>query len=369
MGQRRSALEDLDVNGFDDYRGKRVLLTGHTGFKGGWLAVWLHSLGAEVVGYALDPVTTPNMFDVVGIGELIDDQRGDIRDVVKVRRLVEQFDPEIVFHLAAQAIVRESYRDPVETFSTNVVGTASVLDACRHAPSVRAVIVVTSDKCYENQDWVWGYREIDPLGGYDPYSSSKACAELVASAFHRSYFREPTRHVGIATARAGNVIGGGDWAADRLVPDLARATAADEPALIRNPIAVRPWQHVMEPLAGYLTLALHLLTNARRYAGSWNFGPAATAMQPVETVIAKLAYLWGGRLRWSVDGNTNPHESARLTLDSSKAALELNWRPRLGLDDTLRLAVEWYDACRRRDEDMRRITESQIAYYEAAPAC
>jgi CDP-glucose 4,6-dehydratase len=350
-------------------RGKRVLLTGHTGFKGAWLALWLNSLGAEVVGYALDPSTAPNMFDAIGGGELIDDQRGDIRDMAKVRPLVEQFDPQIVFHLAARAIVRESYCDPVETFSTNVVGTATILDACRHASSVRAVIVVTSDKCYENQNWLWGYRESDPLGGFDPYSSSKACAELVANAFRRSYFKEASHCVGIATARAGNVIGGGDWAPDRLVPDLARARAAGKPALIRNPAAVRPWQHVMEPLSGYLTLACQLLTDPRRYSGSWNFGPSAKAMHSVGTVVETFAQLWQGKLKWSIDDAPNPHEAARLTLDSSKAALELNWHPRLSLDDTLRLAAEWYDACRERGSNMRRITQSQIAYYQGLSAC
>jgi CDP-glucose 4,6-dehydratase len=362
-------LEALDVSGLEIYRGKRVLLTGHTGFKGAWLSVWLRSLGAEVVGYALAPPTTPNMFDAVGVDRLVDDQRGDIRDVARVRRLIEEFNPEIVFHLAAQAIVRASYHDPVDTFATNVVGTASVLDACRHAPHLRAIIVVTSDKCYENQDWAWGYRETDRLGGFDPYSSSKACAELVSEAFRRSYFQDTTHDVGVATARAGNVIGGGDWAMNRLVPDLARAALAGEPAVIRNPTAVRPWQHVLEPLAGYLTLARHLLVDARRYSGGWNFGPSAATVQSVETVIEKLSHLWGHKLRWSVDPISNPHEAARLTLDSSKAAADMNWRPHLSLDDTLRLAVEWYDGFGGRNADMHQITESQIASYQGAQAC
>jgi CDP-glucose 4,6-dehydratase len=362
-------MESVDLSPTNAFSGRRVLVTGHTGFKGAWLAVWLRVLGAKVVGYALDPSTTPNMFDMIGVADLVDDRRGDVRDADVIRRLVQQFDPEIVFHLAAQAIVRESYRDPVETYSTNVVGTASVLDACRRAPSLRAVVVVTSDKCYENRDWVWGYRENDALGGFDPYSSSKACAELVTDSFRRSYFGVQSPEVGIATARAGNVIGGGDFAIDRLVPDLARAAAAGTPALIREPHATRPWQHVLEPLEGYLQLAQCLLRDARHFSGSWNFGPPAVTIQRVESIVVKLAQLWQGKLQWSVDNKPKPHEAARLTLDSSKAAAGLDWHPRLGLDDTLRLAVEWYEACQRTGSNMRQVTESQIAYFQSLPAC
>jgi CDP-glucose 4,6-dehydratase len=362
-------VENVDVIPTDAFRGRRVLLTGHTGFKGAWLAVWLHTLGAEVVGYALAPSTTPNMFDMVRVGDLVDDQRGDIRDAEAMRRLAKQFDPEIVFHLAAQAIVRESYRDPVDTYATNVVGTASVLDACRCAPSLRAIVVVTSDKCYENRDWVWGYRENDALGGFDPYSSSKACAELVTDAFWRSYFGGRSPDVGVATARAGNVIGGGDWAADRLIPDLARAAVANERAMIRNPAAIRPWQHVLEPLAGYLALAHRLCTDPQGFSGSWNFGPSTHSIQTVESVVNKLAGRWNGTLEWSADERQHPHEAARLLLDSSKASSMLGWRSRLTVDEAIDLTAEWY-AVARRDADLRALTEAQIEAYAAkGPRC
>lgn len=360
-------MENLVVTNLDAFKGRRILITGHTGFKGSWLSIWLHSLGAHVAGYALDPPATPNMFEAARVTELVTDHRGDIRDTYEINKVVEAFDPEIVFHLAAQAIVREGYRSPVETYATNVVGTAALLDACRRAPSLRAIVVVTSDKCYENNSWVWPYRESDRLGGFDPYSSSKACAELVSEAFRRSYFADASPPVGLATARAGNVIGGGDWGRDRLIPDLARAACADQPAIIRNPAAVRPWQHVVEPLAGYLQLAHRLSVDATRYSGGWNFGPSSESFLTVECVVAKFAAHWNGRLKWSIDTDHHPHEAPRLLLDSSKAAEALQWRPRMSLDQAIELTATWYAAAHRNDAHLQVLAASQIEQYMAPP--
>jgi CDP-glucose 4,6-dehydratase len=345
------------------WRGRRVLVTGHTGFKGGWLSVWLASMGAKVAGYALDPPTDPSFFESVGVGGLLEDNRGDIRDAVVTKKVIESFDPEVLFHLAAQPIVREGYRAPVETYATNVVGTASVLDACRHAPSLRAIVVITTDKCYENREWAWGYRENDTLGGHDPYSNSKACTELVSDSFRRSFFDHRNPRVGLATARAGNVIGGGDWASDRLIPDLVRAAMAGREASIRNPGATRPWQHVLEPLHGYLLLAQRLLEDPAAHSEAWNFGPDPGGDQPVGDVVKKIANLWHGRISWRLDGSEHPHEAGKLMLDSSKAASRLGWRPRLGLDDALRLTAEWYEDYMRGGRDMRETSEGQIGYY------
>jgi CDP-glucose 4,6-dehydratase len=363
LGQRLSALEDLEMINAEIWRSRRVLITGHTGFKGGWLSLWLSSLGADVAGYALDPPTKPSLFEAAQVGSALRDHRGDIRDVAAVRSFVEAFDPEVVFHLAAQPILRYGYREPVETYATNVVGTAAVLDACRRATSVRAIVSVTTDKCYENRDWVWGYREIDRLGGFDPYSSSKACAELVTSTFRRSYFETAPTRAGVATARAGNVIGGGDWADDRLIPDLVRAVTTAETAVIRNPGAVRPWQHVLEPLSGYIGLAEHLMSDADAYSGAWNFGPATASFQTVSGVLDWLGKHWEGKLKWSLDTGNHPHEAQRLLLDSSKAQDRLGWSPQLKLEDALRLSVEWYDAYREGRSDMRRVSEAQISWY------
>lgn len=361
-------MEDLDVIEPNFWQGRRVFVTGHTGFKGAWLVLWLHSLGARIAGYALGPAPGPNLFEIARIGDLSEDLRGDIRDAVAVHGAIERFDPEIVFHLAAQSLVRRGYREPVETYATNVVGTAAVLEACRHAPSLRAVVCVTSDKCYENRDWVWGYREVDRLGGSDPYSSSKACAELVSDAYRRSYFAESSRHVGVATARAGNVIGGGDWGEDRLVPDIVRAVAAGRTARIRNPGAIRPWQHVIEPLAGYLALAARLADDPDAYSGGWNFGPAPGSFRSVEAVLAIMSARWKGKLQWTLDDADHPHEAARLVLDSNKAALGLHWQPKMGLEDALRLTVDWYDAWLSPRADLRQLSEAQIAYYTGLPA-
>ncbi len=343
-----------------------MLVTGHTGFKGGWLALWLGGLGAKVTGYALDPVTAPSLFETAGVAGALADVRGDIRDAGRMGDTVRACDPEVVFHLAARAIVREAYADPVEAYSTNVVGTATVLDACRAAPALRAIVCVTSDKCYENREWEKPYREDDRLGGRDPYGSSKACTELVAHAYRRSYF-EAERLVGLATARAGNVIGGGDWAADRLVPDLARAARVREPALIRNPSATRPWQHVLEPLSGYLALAERLAAQPAAYSEAWNFGPDSGGDQPVGRVVEEAVRLFQGELQVRVQPGGGPHEATRLMLDSSKARARLDWRPRLGWAQALRLSVDWYRQFAATGGPMRALCEAQISNYTALP--
>lgn len=349
------------------WQGKRVFLTGHTGFKGGWLALWLASKGAFVRGYALDPCTEPNIFAEAKIGNVIDDVRGDIRDAAKLGSALRDFAPEVVFHMAAQPLVRYSYEDPIGTYETNVIGTARVLDAVRHTPSVRAVVSVTTDKCYENKEWLWGYRETDPLGGYDPYSSSKACAEIVSAAYRQSYFpvdKLAEHRCAVATARAGNVIGGGDWSTDRLIPDLVRGFLAGEPVRIRRPQAIRPWQHVLEPLHGYILLAEHLLTLDPRYATAFNFGPADDDARPVGWIVERMTHSWGGNARWVLDPDPGVHEAGYLKLDASRARTELGWQPRLHLADALQWLVEWYKAWQK-GADMHRFTLDQIAAYES----
>jgi len=362
VGTRRRAVEGVVMVDPTVWRDRRVLVTGHTGFKGGWLSHWLAALGARVAGYALDPPTRPSFFETAGVADLLQDHRGDVRDAREVARVVEAFRPEVVFHLAAQSLVLDGYRDPVGTYATNVVGTASVLDACRTVPEVRAIVVITTDKCYENRNWVWGYREDDRLGGFDPYSSSKACAELVCDAYRGSFLgsRQPT--VGLATARAGNVIGGGDWAADRLIPDLVRSVLAGTETVIRHPDATRPWQHVLEPLSGYLMLAERVLAEPRTFSDAWNFGPDAGGDATVRTVIDGLAAHWPGGMRWTVERSPQAHEAQRLMLDSSKARARLAWRPRLGLDEALRLTGEWYRAAAA-GGNLRELTQAQIGYY------
>lgn len=349
------------------WQGKRVFLTGHTGFKGGWLALWLHAMGAEICGYSLDPATDPSLFGVARIGSILTDTRGDIRDGAAIERAIGDFAPEVVFHMAAQPLVRLSYADPIGTFETNVLGTARVLDAVRRTPSVRAVVSVTTDKCYENKEWVWGYRETDPLGGYDPYSSSKACAEIVSAAFRQSYFHPlqlSTHGVAVATARAGNVIGGGDWSVDRLIPDLVRGFLAGEPVLIRRPHAIRPWQHVLEPLHGYIRLAEQLLTHDPHFATAYNFGPGDDDAQPVGWIVDKMTNFWGEGASWVLDPDHGVHEAGYLKLDASKARAELSWRPRLGLETALEWLVEWYRTWQR-GADMQAFTLEQIARYQA----
>ncbi len=344
------------------WRGKRVLLTGHTGFKGSWLSLWLQCLGADVVGYALPPTTSPSLFDAASVGDGMRSVIGDIRDLTRLTSLMTEFQPEIVLHLAAQALVRESYVDPIETYSVNVMGTVTLLEVLRSVPSARVGLVVTSDKCYANREWVWGYREDEPMGGHDPYSSSKGCAELVTAAYRASFFGNDKSKTIIATARAGNVIGGGDWAKDRLIPDIARALQARQPVMIRNPFAVRPWQHVLEPLNGYLTLAEECWNGGSECAGGWNFGPNDADARPVQWIVERMAELWGEGAAWRQDTGLHPHEANYLKLDSSQAKTRLGWLPCLDLATTLEWVVEWYKA---NEADARALTLDQIERFEA----
>jgi CDP-glucose 4,6-dehydratase len=352
------------------WRGRRVFLTGHTGFKGGWLALWLAHLGADVRGYALDPSTDPNLFSVVRVGDVIEDVRGDIRDAARLDRAMREFRPEVVFHLAAQPLVRYSYEDPIGTYETNVIGTARVLDAVRHTPSVRAVVSVTTDKCYENKEWVWPYRETDPLGGYDPYSSSKACAEIVTAAFRQSYFpvdRLAEHGVAVATARAGNVIGGGDWSTDRLIPDLIRGFLSAEPVRIRRPHAIRPWQHVLEPIYGYIRLAEELLAGgpeAARFATAYNFGPGQEDARPVSWIAERMTGFWGNGASWVLDEDHGPHEAGYLRLDTSRACRDLAWIPHLRLETALEWLVQWYRTWQSSPDAVGELTLSQITRYQ-----
>jgi len=350
------------------WHGVRVFLTGHTGFKGGWLALWLASKGAIVRGYALDPSTSPSLFEVARVGELIEDVRGDIRDRAALDLAMREFAPDVVFHLAAQPLVRPSYADPIGTYATNVLGTAHVLESARSLASVRAIVVVTSDKCYENQEWHWGYRESDRLGGHDPYSSSKACAEMVCAAYRSSFFHASEGASPLlATARAGNVIGGGDWSQDRLIPDLICGFVQSEPVLIRRPKSVRPWQHVIEPLAGYISLAERLLAGETQFATAWNFGPYDDDAWPVERIAKTMAERWGAGASWIVDSAPSVHEAGYLKLDSSKARAELGWLPQLRLHAALDWVVDWYQAWNA-GSDMQSFTLNQIAEYEAIVA-
>ena len=353
------------------WQNKRVFLTGHTGFKGGWLALWLSHLGANVRGYALDPNTTPSLFTAARLNEKIEDIRGDIRNPTTLDRVIHDFAPEIIFHLAAQPLVRLSYDDPIATYETNVIGTARILDIVRRTPSIKAVVVVTTDKCYENKETLRPYKETDPLGGYDPYSSSKACAEIAAASFRQSYFHpDKIAHhgVAIATARAGNVIGGGDWSLDRLIPDLIRGFLAGSPVLIRHPHAIRPWQHVLEPIQGYITLAEKLLApdraQAAPYATAYNFGPAESDAQPVDWIADRMSRFWGNGASWVLDKSPTPHEAHYLKLDATRAHSDLAWTPRLNLETALDWLVQWYRA-HHAGTDMQAYTLNQIAAYQA----
>ncbi len=325
------------------WNNRRVFITGHTGFKGAWLCLWLHQLGAKVYGYALQPPTNPSLFELCGIDRLIRSTINDVRDAESLFESLRSTEPEIVIHMAAQPLVRDSYQNPVDTYSINVMGTVHLLEAVRKCGSVKAVINVTTDKCYDNREWMWGYREHDPLGGYDPYSSSKACSELVTAAYRNSYFNPASysaHGVGIASARAGNVIGGGDWAADRLIPDCVRSILKKNTITIRNPGAIRPWQHVLEPLSGYLTLAQRLHADGAGYSEAWNFGPDEIDAQPVEWVVRNLCSKWDGSA-YEIDTADHPHEAHYLKLDCSKARTRLGWRPRWRLDRALDSIVEW----------------------------
>jgi CDP-glucose 4,6-dehydratase len=352
------------------WRGKKVFLTGHTGFKGSWLSLWLDLLGAEVTGYALDPPTDPSLYELAGIDGIVTSVIADVRDLERLKSVMVAAAPEIVIHMAAQPLVRDSYKLPVETYSTNVMGTVHLLEAVRACPSVRAVINVTTDKVYENREWVWGYRENEPFGGYDPYSNSKGCSELVTAAYRSSYFNpaDYQRHgVAVASARAGNVIGGGDWAVDRLIPDCIRALLAGEQILIRNPHAIRPWQHVLEPLSGYLLLARRLYEEGAPCAEGWNFGPREGDARPVEQVVAMLCRIWGENASFRVDGGEHPHEAHYLKLDCSKARAELCWEPRWNLDQAVDAVVVWTRAFRER-KNLGDVCRRQIAAYLATDA-
>jgi len=348
------------------WHGKTVLITGHTGFKGAWLSLWLQRLGARVVGYALSPPTSPSLFALAGVEEGMTSHLGDIRDLERLTQVLREERPDIVLHLAAQALVRRSYEDPLSTYAVNVMGTVNVLEAARHCDSLRAIVVVTSDKCYDNQDSLWGYRETDAMGGFDPYSSSKGCAELVAAAYRASYLASPRdgrSPIALATARAGNVIGGGDWAADRLIPDVIRAFLAQQPVILRNPQAVRPWQHVLEPLRGYLILAERLWQEGAAVAEGWNFGPVAGSEATVGQVVETLARRWGEGAHWDIDSSDHPHEAHQLRLDIAKARVKLGWQPVWDLERTLAETIAWYQAFARR-EDLRHLCGEQIAAYE-----
>jgi CDP-glucose 4,6-dehydratase len=322
------------------WRGKTIFLTGHTGFKGSWLSLWLQSLGARVTGYALKPPTRPSLFVLADLGRSMRSISGDVRDLGALKTALRRAEPQFVIHMAAQSLVRESYADPVGTYSTNVMGTVNVLEAAREVKSVSVILIVTSDKCYENKERSAGYREDAAMGGHDPYSSSKGCAELVTSAYRRSFFAGPDAPA-IASARSGNVIGGGDWSKDRLVPDAIHAFLARRPLRVRNPNAVRPWQHVLDPLHGYLMLAERLWNDGASYAGPWNFGPAEEDVRPVKWIVEQLAQRFGGDMKWEVDASPQPHEAGLLNLDCAKANHQLGWRPQLPLETALDWVVEW----------------------------
>jgi CDP-glucose 4,6-dehydratase len=344
----------------DAWRGRNVLVTGHTGFKGGWLSLWLHKLGADVTGFALPAPTNPSFFEQTRLSELVRHVEGDVRDLDAVKAVIAETRPEMVFHLAAQPLVRYSYEAPVETFATNVMGTVHLLEACRGVDSIQGVVCVTSDKCYENREWLWPYREADPMGGHDPYSSSKGAAELVISAYRRSFFETGAR---VASVRAGNVIGGGDWATDRLVPDIIRALLAGKSPQIRNPASIRPWQHVLEALSGYLMIGERLLGGHAASACAWNFGPSDDDTQPVSWIVEQMLAAWPERIGWQYPDGVQPHEAVLLKLDSSKARSELGWRPRFRLKDALEKIIEWHCAVEA-GEDARAVSLGQLNAYE-----
>lgn len=344
------------------WKDKKVLLTGHTGFKGSWLSLWLHELGAEVFGYALEAPTSPSLFEEAKISELINSKIADIRDFDQLKKYVEETQPEIVIHMAAQPLVRYSYSHPVETYMTNVMGTVHLLESLKKVSTVRAVVNVTTDKCYENKEWSWGYRESEPLGGYDPYSNSKGCSELVTSSYRNSFFGKRNKSlVSLASARAGNVIGGGDWALDRLIPDMVRAISKGEPALIRNPQAIRPWQHVLEPLRGYLILAQALHEKGDQFAQAFNFGPEDSDAKPVDWIAQNITKQWGNTASFKLAKDINAlHEANFLKLDCSKAKALLNWYPKMNLDKAIEMIVEWNKDYLQNPSSAREITLKQI---------
>lgn len=356
------------------WQGKKVFLTGHTGFKGAWLSLWLHRLGAKVTGYSLQPPTKLNLFDLLKLDHFIHSIYGNIRDFEKLKSAVLAAKPDIVIHMAAQPLVRYSYQFPVETFEVNVMGTVNLLEAVRQSVAagipIKAVLNVTTDKCYENREWVWGYREQDSLGGYDPYSNSKACSELVTASYRNSFFH-PDRYkdhgVSLSTARAGNVIGGGDWAIDRLIPDCVRNLLSGQPVQVRNPFAIRPWQHVLEPLNGYLLLAQKQVEFGIDFAESWNFGPYDHDVKPVEWIVKQMCNKWGTLASYELQPGDHPHEAGYLKLDCSKARLKLGWQPVWELDEALNRIVEWTKAYEN-GEDIREVCEIQIEMHQNCTA-
>lgn len=351
------------------FKGKNVLVTGHTGFKGSWLSLWLKELNANVIGYALNPPTEPSLFKILNLGREINSIIGDIRDSNSLNNTFQEYRPEFVFHLAAQSILRESYDMPKYTYETNVIGTLNVFEAVRNTDSVRVVVNVTSDKCYDNKEWVWGYRENDPMGGLDPYSSSKGCAELLTNAYRNSYFKHQisaeNRGVSLASVRAGNVIGGGDWANDRLVPDCIRALSKGEIIKIRNPYAIRPWQYVLEPLRGYLTLAAKMLKYENRYSEAWNFGPSEEDSVTVEEIVDKVLEYWGiGDWEDISEEISDPlHEAKYLRLDCGKARRILNWKPMINIDKAINFTIDWYRTYYDKSKDINEYTRNQINKY------
>ncbi|MGB9714864.1 MAG: CDP-glucose 4,6-dehydratase [Thermodesulfovibrionales bacterium] len=348
------------------WHNKKVLITGHTGFKGSWLSLWLQKMGAKVLGYSLPPPTQPSLFEIAKVAEGMISVIGDIRDLESLQSFITSQKPEIIIHMAAQSLVHYGYENPVETYSTNVMGTVNILEAVRQTKCARVVLIVTSDKCYENKEWVWGYRENDPIGGNDPYSSSKGCAELVTSAYRKSYFsgEKPNNNVAVASVRAGNVIGGGDWSEDRLIPDIMKAFIEHRPVLIRNPQAIRPWQYVLDVLHGYLILAERLWNKGKEYTGEWNFGPLDEDAKPVSWIVNNIKEMWGDDASWKLDDNREyPKESFYLKLNSSKARSKLQWKQKLNLEEALNWTVQWYRNFIL-NKDMRNYTELEIYRYE-----
>ena len=365
MGKWQGTLEGVVMN-LAFWQGRRVFLTGHTGFKGSWLSLWLQQLGAEVHGFALAPNTSPSLFSVAKVADGMQSTMGDVRDLAALQKAMDLAKPEVVIHMAAQPLVVYSYQNPVETFATNVMGTVNLLESVRNCESVKAVVNVTTDKCYENKEWLWAYRENERLGGHDPYSNSKACSELVTSSFRASFFDDnkyDQHGVAVATARAGNVIGGGDWAQNRLVPDILKAFELGKPVRVRNPNAIRPWQHVLEPLRGYLQLAQSLVESGPKFGEAWNFGPQAHDAKTVGWIVQEMCQKWGPSASWVNDEGQHPHEANYLKLDVSKSAAHLNWEPQMGLQQSLNLIIDWHRSFVK-NEDMKQLTMQQISQYQ-----
>ena len=366
MAFQQCSLENVGLRMSDQFwQGKRVFITGHTGFKGSWLSLWLQNMGAILKGFSLEPPTQPSLFIEANVAVGMTSQIGDIRDYQTLFESIDTFKPEIVLHLAAQPLVRLSYDIPIDTYATNVMGTVHLLEACRKVQGIKAIVNITSDKCYENQEWLWGYRENEPMGGYDPYSNSKGCAELVTASFRQSFFN-PKNHqqhgVGLASVRAGNVIGGGDWALDRLIPDILLAFQEGRPVEIRSPHAIRPWQHVLEPLSGYLNVAEQLYLKGENYSEAWNFGPDDKDARPVQYIVDALAKSWGEDAQWFLSKGEHPHEANYLKLDCTKAKMRLHWQPKWNLETTLHKIVAWHQAWLRKD-DMHEYTLNEIQNY------